>query len=96
MGEISIYIKVYGKTLKTGTTATNLRHGSLALSNVQCREEETLTVQDMNCLDCGSTEGEFPLYGPDDELEGYLCLDCQNAEEEASGVYGCLDEELDG
>jgi len=50
----------------------------------------------MNCLDCGGTEGEFPLYGLDDELEGYLCLDCQDAEEEASGEYGDLAEEADG
>ena len=40
-----------------------------------------------NCIDCGIIDGEFPLYDADGEFCGYLCLDCQNAEEEASGEY---------
>ena len=39
------------------------------------------------CIDCGSTVGRFPLYDSDGDFYGYLCLGCQNAEEEASGEY---------
>ncbi len=37
------------------------------------------------CIDCG-IDG-FSLNDSDGELYGYLCLNCQNAEEEASGEY---------
>jgi len=44
-------------------------------------------------MDCGSGDGEFSAYDVDDEMIGYLCLDCQDAEEEASGEYVEFDDE---